>query len=114
MRLKELVEIWESSAGERRTRRSYSVRLPMHDAAKIAALSEMFPGRSEQDIITDLISAALDELEASFPYVQGSRVVAEDERGDPIHEDTGRTPRFRELTAQHLRRLDAEQAAEEE
>lgn len=102
MKFRELLETWERSAGERRTPEIYSVRLPIHDAAKLAALAEMFPGRSEQDIITDLLSAALDEIEAAFPYVSGNRVVAEDEHGDPIYEDVGLTPRFQALARKHL------------
>jgi len=108
MKLKDLVEAWESSAGERRTPQAYAVRLPIHDAAKVAALAEMYPGRSEQDIITDLLSTALDEIEAAFPYIQGQRVVAEDEHGDPIYEDAGLTPRFQTLTRKHLKRLEEE------
>jgi len=106
MKIRDLLEAWERSAGERRTREFYSVRLPVHDAAKLAALAEMYPGRSEQDIITDLLSAALDEVEAAFPYVAGRRVVSEDEHGDPIHEDVGLTPRFQALTREHLQRLE--------
>jgi hypothetical protein len=41
------------------------------------------------DIITDLISAGLDELESKMPYVEGDRVIEEDEFGDPIYEDAG-------------------------
>ncbi|HET8701730.1 MAG TPA: type 1 pili tip component [Nitrococcus sp.] len=108
MRFRELLETWERSAAERRTPKVYSVRLPIHDAAKLATLAEMFPGRSEQDIITDLLSTALDAIEAAFPYVPGNRVVAEDEHGDPIYEDVGLTPRFQALARKHLQCLNAE------
>ncbi len=105
MRLKELVKRWEENASEQRTPHAYSVRLPLQDAAKLAALAEMYPGRSETELITDLLSASLDEIEVSFPYVQGRHVVAEDEEGDPIYADAGLTPRFKELTQKHLARL---------
>lgn len=108
MKFRELLETWERSAGERRTPNVYAVHLPIHDAAKLAALAEMFPGRSEQDLITDLLSTALDEIEAAFPYVQGTRVVAEDEHGDPIYEDVGLTPRLQSLTRKHLQYLSAD------
>ncbi|MDN5872412.1 MAG: type 1 pili tip component [Nitrococcus sp.] len=108
MKFRELFESWERSAGERRTPNVYTVRLPMHDAAKLATLAEMFPGRSEKDIITDLLSTALDEIEATFAYVQGGRIVSEDELGDPIYEDVGLTPRFQSLTRKHLQTLSAE------
>lgn len=105
MRLKELVASWEENATERRTPFEHCVRLPLHDAAKLAALAEMYPGRSEEDLLTDILSTALDEIEASFPYVQGQRVVAEDEQGDPIYEDSGLTPRFKALARKHLAEL---------
>lgn len=109
MRVKQLIEAWETSAGETRTDATYSVHLPIHDAAKLAALREIYPGRSEEDLITDLLSAALDDLEAAFPYVQGKQVIAEDDHGDPIYEDVGTTPRFNALTRKHLERLQREQ-----
>ncbi len=112
MKIRQLVESWEQSASERRTVSEYCARLPIHDAAKLAALAEMYPGRTERDIITDLLSAALDDLEAAFPYVQGQRVVAEDEQGDPIYEDVGIGPRFRDLTRKHLERLEKEHPGE--
>lgn len=105
MKVKQLIEAWEESASEARTAETYTVHLPLHDAAKLAALREMFPGRTEEHLITDLLSAALDDLEAAFPYVQGQRVIAEDEHGDPIYEDIGSTPRFNELTRKHLERI---------
>lgn len=106
MKVRELVAAWEETASERRTPYEYRVRLPIYDAAKLQALAEMYPGRSEQDLLTDLISSALDEVEASFPYVQGGRVIAEDEHGDPIYEDAGLTPRFKTLTRKHLKQLE--------
>lgn len=105
MRVQDLVDSWEQGASEQRTREYYTVRLPVHDAAKVAALAELYPGRSETQIISELLSAALDELEVAFPYVQGARVVAEDELGDPIYSDEGKTPRFQELTRKHYERL---------
>jgi hypothetical protein len=112
MRMKDVLKSWEEVASERRTPASYTVRLPLSDAAKLAALAEMYPGRSEQDIITDLLAVALDEIEALFPYVQGRRVVAEDDHGDPIFEDVGPTPRFQALVEQHLERLRREHTQE--
>lgn len=108
MQVKDLVRHWQSEAGEPRTARAYTMRLPLYDAAKIAALAEMFPGLTEERIITDLLSSALDDLSASFAYVRGERVVAHDEEGDPIHEDAGLTPRFHELSRKHAERLKAE------
>jgi hypothetical protein len=108
MKLRDLLDNWEQTAKEKRTPHHYKIRLSVHDAAKLAALSEIYPGRSEEDLLTDLVSAALDEIEAAFPYIQGRKVVAEDEQGDPIYEDEGLTPTFQELHRKYLDRLERE------
>lgn len=105
MDIKELLQNWEKSAGVTLAPHEYRVRLPLHDAARVAALAEMYPLKSETEIITELLTVVLDLVQASFPYEQGSRVIAEDELGDPIFEDVGRTPRFLALTKQHAERL---------
>lgn len=108
MKIRNLPNEWQEKAGEKQTARKYHIRLPVSVAAGIGALAEMYPGRTETQIITDLLSAALIELEESFPYIQGKRVVAEDEFGDPMYEDIGPTPRFDELMRKHVRLLEAE------
>jgi hypothetical protein len=96
-----LITEWECSAGDRLTVRQYSLHLPLRDAARIAALTEMYPRRSETELISELLTAALDELEAAMPYIPGKRVVSEDEEGNPVYEDTGPTPRFLELSRKY-------------
>jgi hypothetical protein len=102
MKVRELLSMWENTARGALTPEQFSVRLPVEDAAKIRALAEMYPRRSEQEIVTDLLSAALIELESSLPYQRGDRVVALDEEGDPLYEDVGPTPRFLNLIKKHL------------
>jgi hypothetical protein len=65
----------------------------------------MYPKRSVEELIGELVGAALEELEASFPYVKGSQVVATDEQGDPLYEDIGPTPRFLALARRYLQQL---------
>ena len=95
-----LLRFWESSFSGSLTEEEYLLRLPVEDAAKIEALVEMYPKRTRERIITDLISAALDEVVAGLPYVQGSQVIGRDEEGDPLYEDVGQTPRFPRADAQ--------------
>lgn len=102
MMLKELVAQWESHAQGVLTKDTYTVHLQEDDAAKIDALAEMYPKRTKEQLIRELLSAALAQLEESFPYVQGPTVVETDEMGDAIYEDIGSTPRFMELIKQHL------------
>lgn len=112
MKVRDLLKTLQHTASAPQAAREFTVRLPVQDAARLLALAEMYPGCTETQLITQLLSAAIDELEAAFPYVQGSAVVAEDDQGDPIYEDTGFTPRFLALTRKYLRELERELAAE--
>jgi hypothetical protein len=106
VRFKELLDSWHANAAGARTTTEYSVRLPLDDAARLQALTEMFPGRTTEQLITDLLSAALLEVAASMPYVPGTKVISTDEQGDPVYEDTGQTPRFTELTRKYRKQLE--------
>ncbi|KTC40342.1 pilin assembly protein, partial [Pseudomonas sp. ABAC61] len=89
MKIRELAQHWEENAKGRLTRTGYRIHLDMEAAARLAALSEMYPKRQTEELLGELIGAALEELEASFPYIQGQHVVAVDEEGDPLYEDVG-------------------------
>ena len=108
MKISTLAKDWENNAKARLTQNKYALRLQLEDAARVAALAEMYPLRSETDIISELLSAALDELETHFPYIEGSKIVAEDEMGDPLYEDIGPTPRFVELSQKFMSALKQE------
>jgi hypothetical protein len=105
---KKLLESWRETASAPRTVTEYSVRLPVDDAAQLQALVEMFPGRTVEQLITDLLGAALQEVAAAMPYVPGQKVISTDEQGDPVYEDVGPTPRFMELARRNRKRLEAE------
>ena len=107
MRIAELIQRWSKAGHERTSARTYSVHLPLRDAARIEALHVMYPGRSESQLMVDLVRAALDELEVAMPYVPGNRIIAEDDYGDPIYEDLGPTPQFYSLSHEMLRKLAA-------
>ncbi|MFA7552956.1 MAG: type 1 pili tip component [Spongiibacteraceae bacterium] len=102
MKVTELLTLWEHTASSQLTQEEFNIRLPVEDAAKLHALADMYPRRSMTDILTDLLSAVLTDVESSLPYVRGDTVVALDENGDPLYEDVGPTPRFLELTQKHL------------
>ena len=104
---KELLDSWRQSAAAPRTAGTYAVRLPLDDAAQLAALADMFPGRAPEQLISELLGVALKELAAAMPYVAGTRVISTDEQGDPVYEDVGPTPRFLELARMHRRVLEA-------
>jgi hypothetical protein len=105
---KELLESWRATASAPRTARTFAVHLPLDEAAQLEALAEMFPGRAPEQLITELLGAALKQVAAAMPYVAGKRVISTDEQGDPIYEDVGPTPRFLELTHEHRARLEGD------
>jgi hypothetical protein len=108
VKFKELLDTWRQNDADVRTATEYAVRLPIDDAARIHALADLFPGRTREQIITDLLAAALQEVEAAMPYVPGKKVISTDEQGDPVYEDAGPTPRFTELTRKHRKALEAQ------
>ncbi len=97
MSFKNLLASWGKQKIPLTTSQSYSVNLPLDDASRLHALAELYPAVDTERLITDLISAALDEIVATMPYVPGDRVIREDDYGDPVYEDVGMTPRFLEL-----------------
>ena len=105
MRIAELIQRWGKEGHARSDVRAYAVHLPLRDAARVEALHVMYPGRSDSQLMADLIRAALDELEVAMPYVPGNRVIAEDDYGDPIYEDLGPTQQFYSLSHEFLRKL---------
>lgn len=97
MSFKETLDAWAAAEPPQKTSKAYAIPLTVEDAARVAALSELFPGVDEERIIGDLLSVALEQIEADMPYEAGDRVIREDEFGDPVFEDTGLSPKFRRL-----------------
>lgn len=105
MKIADLIPRWGNQTHVSLSGKPYNVQLSLRDAARIEALQVMYPECSEEEIVSDLLRAALDELEVAMPYVPGKRVIAEDDQGDPIYEDLGPTPRFYTLSHEFLRKL---------
>lgn len=110
MKVNELTKQWEAHASGEIASTQYKIQLPIEDAAKIAALIEMYPRRGAETLIRELLSAALTEFEGSLPYIKGNRVIAEDELGDPMYEDIGPTPRYLALARKHLKLIRTDNA----
>lgn len=108
VKFKALLEQWKTETVPALTAEEYLVRLPLEDAARLRALQELFPGRSLVDLITDLLGAALQGVEAAMPYERGPKVISSDDHGDPVYEDVGLTPRFIELTRKYTRSLESD------
>lgn len=111
MKFKSLIERWKKTSAPQKTAREYAIRLALDDAARLAALSELFPGQSVENLISDILHTGLDEVAAALPYEAGSKVISHDDHGDPVYEDAGLTPRFVELTRKLRKTLEAAKPA---
>ncbi|MFI4890158.1 MAG: type 1 pili tip component [Steroidobacterales bacterium] len=105
MKFKALLDCWKKQARPALTAREYAVRLALDDASRLHALADLFPGRTIEEIVTDLMHTALDEVAASMPYEPGPKVISRDDQGDPVYEDVGLTPRFIQLSRQYRKSL---------
>ncbi len=63
---------WKSSPynDSNLAKKTYSYRLPVHIAARLAAISDMFPELSRSEIIIKILKAGLEEFEASLPELE--------------------------------------------
>ena len=67
MKVTDLPKHWEKEKEPVERTHDYNLRLPLEDAARIAALADLYPDRSESDILNDMIGAALDDLVRQSP-----------------------------------------------
>jgi hypothetical protein len=107
VKFKSLLERWKKAAAPQKTAQQYAIRLGLDDAARLHALAELFPGQPIEEILSDLLRAALDEIAAAMPYERGPKVISRDDQGDPVYEDIGLTPRFVELSRKFKKELQA-------
>ena len=106
MKFKALLEHWKKEEAPARTAKEYAVRLTLDDTARLQALAALFPGQRVEDLVTDLLHAALEEITAAMPYEPGPKIISRDDQGDPVYEDVGLTPRFVELSRKFKKALD--------
>jgi hypothetical protein len=108
MKTKDLITIWGAPEPPRLAPKQFSIRLPMLVSAKISALCEMYPKKTKTEIIGDLLTTALDQLEQDLPSVQGRPVGDDPETGETIYEDIGMCASFRRKTEKYLREIEKE------
>jgi len=109
MKTRDLLNDWAKHSYGSRTESTIALHLPLKQLARILALVDLFPEQTKEQIITDLLEVALDDIEATMPYIKGNNVIAEDEFGDPTYEDIGLTPRMLALSKKHLKQLQSTQ-----
>ena len=67
MKTSHLHDVWAAPDNNRLVSKQFSFRFPVHIAAKIAALAEVYPQKNRTQIVADLLTAALDDLEKNLP-----------------------------------------------
>lgn len=120
MKTAHLHDQWSSPDNSRLTSKQFSFRLPVHIAAKIAALCEIYPQKNRTHIVADLLAAALDDLEKNLPEALGypldpeendrERQIAElsFEEYEPYFTLGGARGRFRNISNKHYKELEKE------
>jgi hypothetical protein len=103
----DLHKLWSAPDNSRLTAKQISVRLPVHVAAKINALCDLFPNKTKTEIIGDLLTAALDDLIEGLPSKRGEELEEHPEFGR-IYEEIGQKAQFRELANKHFKALERE------
>lgn len=108
MKITHLTSLWDMPDNSRLTAKQFSLRLPVHVSAKITALCEMYPNKNRTQIIGDLLTSALDELEKSLPMQAGGEPIDQTPEGYLVFEDVGLRSRFRRLANKHYQELEKE------
>lgn len=63
MKVTELSKAWQEdnvSAEERNS--EYRLRMPLEDAARLAALAKLYEGKTESEILNDIANSAIQDL----------------------------------------------------
>jgi hypothetical protein len=101
---KDLVKVWSAPDNTRLTPKQISIRLPLHVAAKINAISEMFPAKTKTQLIGDLLAASLSEFAEGL-----SKEPLEEEAGaNPLYDECGTRGLYERLVRKHLEELERE------
>jgi hypothetical protein len=100
--------LWTRPDNSRVTRTQYSFRLPLHVAAKIEALEKLYPNKTRTEIVADLLSSALADVETSFPFVKGRTLGMIPGTDEEMFEDAGPGATFRRVANRRYAELEKE------
>lgn len=111
MKPSDLHALWAAPDNSRLTSKQYSFRLPVHVAAKLTALCELYPSKTRTQIVGDLLAMSIDASVSGLPSARGrhvDRVSLEDGTELNIYEEAGPLGRFKELANKHYGELERE------
>ena len=87
-----------------------SIRLPILATARISAICEMFPTKTKNQIVKDLILQALEDFIESLASEKGSEIDVDEDGA--TYKEIGERVYFSRLTEKHLRPLEKEAKVE--
>ena len=111
MKPSELHSVWSAPDNTRLTSKQYSFRLPVHVAAKLSALGDIYPNKNRTQIVGDLLSTAIEEVIGQLPSQKGTFVGRYDPPGETpflAYEDVGLNGRFTHRANQYFKELEIE------
>ncbi len=111
MKSSDLHNVWSSPDNSRVTSKQYSFRLPVHVAAKLAALCEMYPHKTRTEIVGDLLSTSIEDVIKSIPVYEGEIIhILPD--GEEIRAEAGPRVDFWEIADKHYQAIEKEMGNE--
>jgi hypothetical protein len=99
--------VWGVADNCRLTATQQAFRLPIHVAAKIDALCDLFPTKGKTAIVGDLLAKALEGAVEHLP-VQAGELKGEDQEHGRYYAEAGLIADFRRLANKHYRELERE------
>lgn len=108
MKLETLVDLWSAPDNTRLTSKQYTFRLPTHVAAKIHALCDLYPAKTRTQIVGDLLSSALVDIDKAMPVHQGELIGRDPHDDEDIFELSGPRIEFRGLANQYFSEIERE------
>ena len=108
MKASDLVTVWSAADNSRLTAKQFSFRLPVHVAAKLAALEAMYPTKSRTQLVGDLLSAAIADVEKAFPSVPGRSLGCDSDTQEEIFEELGPFASYQDLARTYYSEFEKE------
>ena len=103
----ELVTVSRAPDNSRLTAKQYSFRLPVHVAAKLAALEQLNPTRTRTQLVGDLLTAAISEVEKNLDSFPGAFSGEMDpETDEEMFYETGPLADYRRIANQYFQDIE--------
>ena len=104
-----LIAFWSAPDNTRLTSKQYTFRLPTHVAAKLHALGDMYPAKTRTQIVADLLTSALKDIDMGMPVSESAEVLHTlPDTGEEIREAWGPRIEFHALANKHFVEIERE------